>query len=146
MHTSFWKKQLCLDYCHYWLTPLSLVNAKVIIWNLRLWNIGKTYNLLSHPATRRPGDVVTTSLCTSQWFRRYFSNKTPNDVSLERRQYVSLVHLHVLLECRDECQRGVMIPSVRLQNVSNKPRMKHPTASQCYVTKMSQRYVSTTSH
>ena len=32
---------------------------------------------LSHPATERRGDVVTTSLCASQRRRRYVSNETP---------------------------------------------------------------------
>ena len=39
----------------------------------------------AHPTTRRRGNVVTTSLCTSQWRRKYVSNETPNDVSMERR-------------------------------------------------------------
>ena len=42
-------------------------------------------NPLSHPATRRRGDGVTTSLCTSQRRRKYVSNETPNNVSMERR-------------------------------------------------------------
>ena len=42
----------------------------------------------THPAKRRRGDVVTMSLCTSQRRRRYVSNETPNDVSVERRQDV----------------------------------------------------------
>ena len=96
---------------------------------------------ISHPATRRRGDVVTTSLCTSQQRGRYISNETPNDVSVERHQDVSVVRLHdVLLVCRDD------VPSVRLHDVSNKSQMKHPTTSQWYVTKTSQWYVSTTSH
>ena len=31
----------------------------------------------THPATRRRGDIVTASLCTSQRSRRYVSNETP---------------------------------------------------------------------
>ena len=45
---------------------------------------------------RRRGNVVTASLCTSQWRRRYVPNETPNDVSLERRQDVSKVCLNDL--------------------------------------------------
>ena len=57
----------------------------------------------SHPATRRRSDVITTYLCTSQQRRRYVSNDTPNDVFVERRQDVSVVHLHdILLEHRDD--------------------------------------------
>ena len=40
---------------------------------------------ISHPETRRPRDVVTTSLCMPHRRRRYVSNETPNDVSVERR-------------------------------------------------------------
>ena len=60
----------------------------------------------NHPATRRRGDVVTTSLCTSQQRRSYVSNETLNDVSMERRQDVSVVRLHdVVLERRDDVSR-----------------------------------------
>ena len=53
----------------------------------------------THPATRRRSDVVMTSLCMSQWHRRYVSNETPNDVSV--------VRLHgILLERRDDVSRG----------------------------------------
>ena len=52
----------------------------------------------SHPVTRRRGDVVTTSLCTSQWRCRYVSNETPNDVSV--------IRLHdVLLVCRNDVSK-----------------------------------------
>ena len=104
---------------------------------------------ISHPATRRRGDVVTTSLCTSQRRCTYVSNETHNDVSVERHQDVSVVRLHdVLLVCRDDVPwgRNDDVPSVRLHDVSNKSQMKHPTTSQWYVTKTSQWYVSTTSH
>ena len=104
---------------------------------------------LTHPAMRRRGDVVTTSLCMSQRRRRYVSNETPNDVSVERRQDVSVVRLHdVLLVCCDDVsrERNDDVPSVRLHDVSNKSQMKHPTTSQWYVTRTSQWYVSTTSH
>ena len=95
----------------------------------------------SHPATRRRGNVVTTSLCTSQRRRRYVSNETPNDVPVERRQDVSVVRLQdVLLVCRDDVSMGCndVVPSVRLLDVWNKPHMKDPTTSQWYL--------STTSH
>ena len=94
-----------------------------------------------HAAIRRRGDVVTTSLCTSQRRRRHLSNETPNDVSVECRQ-------DVLLERRDNVLRGHNsdVPSVRLHVISNKSQMKHPATSQRYATKTSQWYVSTTSH
>ena len=50
--------------------------------------------LISHSAARLPGNVVTTSFCTSQRRRRYLSIETPNDVSVELRQDVSEVRLH----------------------------------------------------
>ena len=77
----------------------------------------------SHPALLRRGDVITTSLCTSQRRRRYVSNETPNDVSMERRQVVSVVRLHnVLLERHNEVSKGRNkdAPSLRLHDVSNK--------------------------
>ena len=104
---------------------------------------------VSHPATRRRGNVVTTCLCTSQRRRRYVSNETPNGVSVERRQDVSVVCLHdVLLVCRDDVsrRRNDDALSLRFCDVSNKSQMKHPKTSQWYVTKTSQWYVSTTSH
>ena len=104
---------------------------------------------MPHSAIRRRGDVVTTSLCTSQQRRRYVPNKTPNDVSLEYRQGVSVVRLHdVLLEHRDDVLKGPNndASSVRLHNVSNKSQMKHPRTSQRYITKTSQWYVSTMFH
>ena len=57
----------------------------------------------THPTLRRHGDAVTTSLSMSQRRRRYGPNETPNNVSMERRQDVSVVCLHeVLLErCND---------------------------------------------
>ena len=86
----------------------------------------------THPAIRHRGDVVTTSLCRSQQRRRYVSNETPNNVSVERRQDVSVVRLHnVRLECCDDVSSGRNdnVPSVRLHEVSNKSQMKHPTTS-----------------
>ena len=97
----------------------------------------------SHPATRRCGDIVTTSLSMFQWRRRYVSNKTPNDVSIERRQDVSVVCLNdVLLECRDDVSWGSNndVLSLHLLDVSNKSKMKHPTISPWYVTRTSQWY------
>ena len=96
---------------------------------------------IAHPETRRPGDVVATSLCTYQWRHSYIPNETPNDISVERRQDVSMVLLHdVLLVCRDDVSwgRNDDVPSIRLHDVSNKSQMKHPMTSQWYV--------STTSH
>ena len=52
---------------------------------------------VTHPALRRRGDVAVTSLSTSQRRRRYVSNETPNDVSMELRQDVSVVRLHDVL-------------------------------------------------
>ena len=43
---------------------------------------------MTYPATRRRGNVVTTSLGTSQQRRRYVSNETPNNSLVERRQDV----------------------------------------------------------
>ena len=107
-------------------------------------------NLLTvNPALRLRGDVAATSLCTSQQRRRYVSNETPNDVSMKRGQDVSVVRLcDVLFECHNNVSKGRNndAPSLRLQDVSNKSQMKHPTTSQWYVTKTSQWYVSTTSH
>ena len=93
------------------------------------------------PANKRRGNVVTTSLCTSQQHRRYISNETPNNVSVERRQDASVVRLHnILLVCCGDVSwgRNDDVPSVRLHDVSNKSQMKHPMTSQWYV--------STTSH
>ena len=101
-----------------------------------------------HPVARRRGDVVTTSLCTSQRRRRYVSNETPNDVSVERCQDASLIRLHdVLLERRDDVLRGSNndVPLVRLHDVSNKSQMKHPMTSLWYVSMTSHYYVSRTS-
>ena len=52
---------------------------------------------VTHPALRRRGDVAVTSLSTSQRRRRYVSNETLNDVSMELRQDVSVVCLHDVL-------------------------------------------------
>ena len=108
-----------------------------------------TRSTLIHPAIRRRGDVVTTCLWTSQRRRKNVPNETLNNVSLERRLDVSMVHLHnVLLERRDYVLKGRHndVPLVRLHDVSNKSQMKHRMTSQWYVTKTSQWYVSTMSH
>ena len=61
----------------------------------------------THLAKRRRGDVVKASLCTSQRRRRYISNVTPHDVSMERHQDVSVVRLHGILSERcDDVSRG----------------------------------------
>ena len=76
-----------------------------------------------HTTLRRRGDVATTSPCTSQWRRRYVSNETPKDVSMEGSQDVSVVRLHnVLLERRSDVSKGRNndVPSLRLHDVSNK--------------------------
>ena len=86
----------------------------------------------SHPALLRRGDVITTSLCTSQRRRRYVSNETPNDVSMDRHQDFSVVRLHdVLFERRNDVskERNSDVPSVCLHDVSKKSQMKHPKTS-----------------
>ena len=117
------------------------------------FNLWILFNMLlkssNPPGNETSCDVVTTSFCTSQRRRSYVSNETPNDVSVELRQDVSVVPLHdVLLERRYDVSRGGLndVSSVRVHDVSNKAQMKHPTTSQWYVTKTSQRYKSTTSH
>ena len=67
------------------------------------------------------------SLCKSQRRRRYVSNETLNDVSVECRQELSVVRLHdVLLERRDDISWGCNndVSSVRLHNVSNKSNVQ----------------------
>ena len=54
----------------------------------------------------RQKDVVTTTLCMSQQRRKYISNETLNEVSVERSQDVSVVRLHsVLLKWCDYISR-----------------------------------------
>ena len=77
---------------------------------------------ITHPALIRCGDVITTSLCTSQRRRRYVPNETPNNVSMERHQYVSVVRLlDVLLERCNHISKGCSndVPSVCLHDVSD---------------------------
>ena len=58
----------------------------VIIGILKMLDVNLNHMfVITHPATRRRGDVVTKSLCTSQRRRSYVLNETPNDVSMERR-------------------------------------------------------------
>ena len=91
--------------------------------------IEKVENLLTtNLAARTLGDVIT--MFQRHW--RSLTNETPNDVSVERHQDLSVVRIHrVLLERRDEVlrRRKNDVPSVRLHNVSNKSQMKHPTTS-----------------
>ena len=101
-------------------------------------------NIEIHQATGCHGDVVMTSLCTSQRRRRYVSIETPNEVSMERRQDVSVVRLHdVLLVCCDDVSRGRNdnVQSVRLHDISGKSQMKHPTTSLWLGSTSSQSYV-----
>ena len=84
-----------------------------------------------------------------QWRRRYVSNETSTDVSMERRQDVSVVRLHdVLLERHNDVSKGRNKDAtpLRRHNVSNKPQMKHPTSSRWNVAKTSQWCISTTSY
>ena len=79
--------------------------------------------IATHSATRHFGDTVATlSLCASQQRCRYFSNETPNDVLMERRQDVSVVRLRdILSQHRDDVSRGRNsdVSSVRLHDVLN---------------------------
>ena len=100
------------EYCKNW---------RGIDFSVQNWH--EQFDKCSHPALRRRGDVAATSLCTSQWRRRYVSNETPNDVSMERRQDVSVVRLQdVLLERHNDVSKGRNndAPSLRLHNVSDK--------------------------
>ena len=86
----------------------------------------------SHSARNCRGNVVPTSLCTFQQRLVYFSNEAPNNVLVERHQDVSANRLHeVLLELRGDVSRGRNneVPSVNLDNISNKFQTKHPKAS-----------------
>ena len=64
----------------------------------------KITEVITHLVTRRRGDVVTTSHCTSQRRRRYVSNETPNDVSVVRLR-------DILLERRDDVSEDVTTTS-----------------------------------
>ena len=75
-----------------------------------------------NPTPRRLVNVVMTSLCTSQQRHRHASTETPNDVSMERRQDLSVVRLHgILLERGDNVSRERYndVPPVRLHFGSN---------------------------
>ena len=78
--------------------------------------------VFTHPARGRRDNVVSTSFRPSQRRRRYFSNKTPNDVSVERHQDVSVAHPQdVIKERRGNFsrERNNDVPLVRLQEVSD---------------------------
>ena len=96
-----------------------------------------------HPT--RQQDVVT----MSQRRRRYVSNETPNGVSVELSQDVSVFLLNsALLVCCNNVSRGRNndASSVYLEEFSSKSQTKNQTTSQWYLTKTSQCYVSTMSH
>ena len=96
-------------------------SKKIFFQNIYKWRGGGRGG--THPALRRRGDVAAMSLCTSQWRRRYVSNETPKDVSMERREDVSTVRLHdVLLESHYDVSkwRNNDVPLLRLHDVSNK--------------------------
>ena len=118
---------------------------------------------MTHPATRRCGDVVTTSLSTSQRRRRYVSIEKLNDVSMKRQQDVSVICLHnILLERLKQVsnetpnevsvvhQQDVLVVRihdfllVRLYDVSCKSQMKHPIMSLWCVSTMPRSYVVAT--
>ena len=85
---------------------------------------------------RRRGNVVTTSLYTSERRRRYVSNEAPNDVLVERRKDVSVVRFHDVLQerCYHVSRGGPNdVSSVRVHDVSNESQTKHPMTSQWYV-------------
>ena len=65
-------------------------------------------------ARGRRDDVVATSFCPSQQRRRYVLNQTPNDVSLERCQEVSVLRLQDIIKVRRD-----NVPLARLHDVSN---------------------------
>ena len=70
----------------------------------------------------RQEDVVTTFFCLSQQRHRYVSDEISNNVSLERRQDVSMVCLHdVVKERRDNISRvrNNNVPLVCRRDVSN---------------------------
>ena len=76
----------------------------------------------THPARGRRDDVVATYFCLPQQRGMYVSNETPNDVSVKRRQVVSVVRLQdVIKERRDNVSRvcNSDIPLARLHDVSD---------------------------
>ena len=108
--------------------------------------------------TVRHSNVVTTSFCKFQRRRRYFSNETPNNVSVEHRLNISMVLLHdILLEYCDDVSKGrnndvvhhqdvsvvsiYNIPLVRLYDVFFKSQIKYSTTSLWYVSTTPQCYV-----
>ena len=88
---------------------------------------------------RRRHDIASTSFCLSQRRRKYISNETPNEVSVELCQNFSVVRLYNVMKKRlDKVSRicNSNIPLIRLHNVSNQSHMKHPTACRWYVSTM----------
>ena len=86
----------------------------------------------------RCSDVFLYAPATSH---RYVSKEAPNNLLMECCQEVSVERLYyVILEHCDDVSRGRNkdVLSVRLRDVSNKSKIKHPTASQWYTTKTSQ--------
>ena len=76
----------------------------------------------SHPARRCQDDIVATSFRPSQLRWICVSNETPNDVSEERRQDVSVVRLYdVINEHRDNVSRvrDNNVPLARLHYLPN---------------------------
>ena len=80
------------------------------------------YTTLTHSARGRRDNVVATSFCPPKRRRRYVSNKTPNDFSVERIQDISVVRLQSVIKERHDNVLRVRnndVPLVRLHNVSN---------------------------
>ena len=92
-------------------------------------SVSCTYPSDNKTSMRRRNDMSLYVPATSQV--RYISNETPNNVSVERRQDVSVVCIHD-------------VPLVRFCDVSCNSQMKHPTTSLWYVSTTSRSYVVTT--
>ena len=87
--------------------------------------------LVNHSYFTKFFEPCTASLCTSQQRRRYVSNETSKDTSIENCQKVSVVRLNdVLLERCDEVSRKCNndVPSERLHSVSNETAIGMPMA------------------
>ena len=118
-NTIFKSQSLKIYYQHH---PINLQSFEFPVWCIVKMKQPTRQQDVVATSWRRRGDVVTTFLCTSQWRRRYVSNETPNNVSVERRENMSVVGLRgVLLICRDDVswERNDDVPSVRLHDVSN---------------------------
>ena len=83
-------------------------------------------------------EILTTSLCTYHWRRRYVSNEALNHVLPKRLSGTSVQHLIGMSWRR--------LKRTSHEYVSDKSQMKHPTTSQWWVTKRYQWYISTTSY